>query len=163
MASVIPYVGRTIDMTAFQGWELGIGVEALLSQELATPDVSGAVITGTIKLVQRFLLILLTEAGSMAYLSGPTVAPGCGFMTDARSGSWRTAADVQQSFYSALLDIKRQLLQLQTADDPLDEQFAGATILGVVLSPVDHAVLRLSLTSQAGTQRAFIAPLNIVA
>lgn len=157
MSTVVDYQGRTVDLAAFQGWEKGVGVETLLDQSLAEPGEGGEVVTGIVKLAQRFLVLLLTERGSLDYLPDA----GCTFMTDARKGGWRTSADVLQSFHFALLDIKRQLRSVELDGDPDDEKFAGVTVLGIVLSPRDRAVLRLALTSQAGTKRAFIAPIDV--
>lgn len=156
--SAADYTGRTVDLAAFQGHELG--AEVLLGQSLAGTGVAagGLVVTGTLKLAQRFLVILLTEQGSLRYLPDA----GCGFMTDARLGRWRTPADVRQSFHSALLDVQRQLGQLELPGDPDDERLAGVTVLAVELNPADRAGLRLRLTTRAGTARTFIAPLSVV-
>ncbi len=104
MATIIDYVDRTVDVAAFQGWELGVGVEALLDQQLASPENSGEVLTGVVKLVQRFLLLLFTEIGSLTYLPDS----GCTFMRDARQGRWRSSADVSNSFHFAIMDVRRQ-------------------------------------------------------
>jgi hypothetical protein len=159
MTTVADYIDRTCDVSAFQNWEDALGKEVLLEQSLGdTETPGGEVITGVAKLCQRFLMILLTEQGSLKYL--PTA--GCRFMTDALRGRWRTSADVQQSFYFSLLDVRRQMRQMELSTDPDDERLAGVTILGIVLSPRDRAVLRLSLTTQAGTKRAFLAPISVV-
>lgn len=158
MATLVDYRGRTVDVAAFLGWERGLGREALLEQTLTDEALpGGGVLTGVLKLVQRFLLILLTEQGSLVYLP----EAGCRFMSDAGSGRWRTSADVFQSFNFSLLDVKRQLRQLETEADPDDEKFLDAAVLGITLSPQDQAVLRLQLTTQAGTRRVFVAPIGV--
>lgn len=159
MATVADYVSRTSDVSAFQGWEEAVGKEFRLRQALYSESAAGgSVISGPAKLCQKFLLLLLTEAGSMKYLP----SSGCKFMTDAKSGRWRTSADVQQSFYFSLLDVRRQLRQAESADDPDDERLAGVTIQSVVLSPRDRAVLRLSLTTRAGSSVSFLAPISML-
>jgi hypothetical protein len=158
MSTVLDYAGRLVDVNAFQGWELGVGTEVLLDQELAS-DVSpgGEVITGCAKLIQRFLLVLLTETGSLVYLPGA----GSQFMTDALGGRWRTSTDVQQSFYSALLDVKRQMRQMELPSDPDEERLDDVVIISIILSPRDRAVLRLQMYTVAGTSRTFIAPIDV--
>ncbi len=157
MSNVTDYVGKTIDLAAFQGWAPAFGIEVLLDQAIASEESpSGEVVTGVIKLVQRFLIMLLTEQGSMPYL--PLI--GCRFMVDARQGRWRTAADVNQSFYFSLLDIKRQMKALESASDPPEERFQTARVLGIVLSPADKATMRLAIVTAAGTKRAVILPIN---
>lgn len=151
--STAPYLGRTIDLLAFQG--LPQDGEALLTQALASAGESGAVVTGVHKLAQRFLLELLTAAGSMPY----TPDRGCQFMPDAVRGTWRTAADVEQSFHSSLVDVRRNLQREESSADPDDERFASAALSSVVLGGGSVAIY-VAVTSLAGTTRVVIAPLN---
>jgi len=148
------YVGRDFDLGAFQGFEAS-GTFPWY-QALAQPGDSGVVVAGIELLSQRFLLELLTETGSLVYL--PT--RGCGFMSDARSGRWRTPADVEQSFHSALLDVKRNLQQEETTSDPLDECYASASLQGVTVAS-GLVTLSIALLSQAGTSRTVFAPLPL--
>jgi len=144
----------TYDVAAFDELDRGLAVADLLSQnaQLSAADL----ITGTPKLAQRFLLILLMEQGSQTY----DPAAGCNFLVDMRRGLWRTTADVLQSFHYSLLDVQRQLVAVQTAADPPEERYAAATVLSVTLAG-DVVSLNLMLTTQAGTQHVFTATVHV--
>lgn len=153
--SVVDYQGRTIDVLAFQGVVPGREIEM---QQVLIPDgLGGYSVTGIEKLVQRFLLILLTEKGTIKYLPDS----GTRFLVDARRGLWRTTTDVTQSYASALVDVNRQLASLETDSDPTDERFGSATLLTVALTG-DRVLVGVQLFSVAGTSRAFIAPVAVV-
>jgi hypothetical protein len=147
-----PYLGRTVDLFAFQGFRPS--GETLLTQALAAPGGSGVVIAGPEKVVQRFVMELLTESGSLPYLPDR----GCRFMLDGRTGLWRTTADITQSFYSSLIDIKRNLLLEEATTAPNDERFGSAELLGVTLTN-DMAGINVEVLTLAGTSRRFLAPL----
>jgi len=153
--TVVDYVGRTIDISCFHG--AGYGTDKQVDQAIAQPGEGGEVLTGIFKLAQRFLMLLLTDKGSQPY--NPDA--GCPFMQDARQGRWRTSTDVLQSFSFSMVDVKRQLRALQLATDPPDERFNGVTVLSIVLTAPDYVILRLALVSEAGTKRAFIAPIPV--
>lgn len=153
--TVIDYVDRTIDISCFHG--AGYGTDKQVDQAIAQPGEGGEVLTGIFKLAQRFLMLLLMDKGSQQYNENA----GCAFMQDARRGGWRTSTDVLQSFSFAMVDVKRQLRALQLPTDPLDEQFNSVTVLSIVLTSPDYVILRLALISQAGTKRAFIAPIPV--
>jgi hypothetical protein len=157
MSTVADYVGRKVDLVAFDGEEDAIQTERLLSQSLVKTGESGAILTGIQKLVQRFLFVLLTERGSLQYL--PLL--GCDMIRDGRTGQWRSTADVTQSFYSAVLDVQRQLGDEELATDPLDERFGGAKLTGVTLTK-DSVRINVSLSSLAGNTRQFITPILTV-
>ena len=153
--SAADYVGRTHDLLALHGAVPGQSV--LLEEALIPADGSGGyIVAGIEKLVQRFLLALLTVAGSKAYLP----SDGCQFMLDAQLGRWRTAADVYQSFYASLVDVRRQLQLDEDSTTPDDETFAGATLESVELNwPTARLVVRMD--SAAGSSRTFVAPLAV--
>lgn len=154
--SAIDYVGRTADLLVFHDTDDNKATE--LVQAVVPPDrYSGYLTTGIQKLVQKFLLALLTIQGSKQYKP----LDGCQFMADVRRGRWRTAADVRQSFYSSLVDIKRQLQLDETDETPEDEQYESATLDNVQLS-WPTAKLTITITSVAGTSRTFISPLGVV-
>lgn len=158
LANVTSYQGRTVDLGILQGSENSIGVMVPLVQSLTEAAAPGGIlVTGLQKLAQRFLLILLTEQNTLTYLP----ANGCRFMADARSGIWRTAADVTASFQYSLIDIKRQLSAIALPTDPLDELLLDAILLNVSLDAPNQVSLSIALTTQAGTSGVFIAPINV--
>ena len=65
MSTVADYVGRTIDVLAYDG-AVPAG-EVLLEQIMAQPGEGGKIATGMQKLAQRFILELFTETGSQLY------------------------------------------------------------------------------------------------
>lgn len=154
--SALDYVGRTHDLLAFHGAAPGRSVQ--LEEALVPADGRGGyIVAGIEKLVQRFLLALLTITGSKA--NKPT--EGCQFLLDARRGRWRTSADVYQSFYASLVDVKRQLQLDEDDDTPADETYAGATLEEASIDwPTARILVRLN--SAAGTARTFVAPLAVV-
>ena len=153
-SAVGPYVGRTVDVLLFDPPDV-IG-NSPSAQALALPQQGGALIAGVEKLVQRFLLELLTEQGSMQYLP----LRGCSFMTDARHGLWRNPGDVLASFSAACLTVKQNLMDDELESDPLDERFAAAELLNVSVTP-SLVSLRIRLSSLAGENRTVLFPLRI--
>jgi len=155
MTTAIDYLGRTIDLLAFAGAQPSGDV--LLTPQLAFAAQSGQITAGIQKLVQRFLLELLTESGSLAYL--PT--RGCDFMIDALAGIWRTQIDVQQSFYSAMIDVGRNLTLEESVSDSADERFGSAELLNVVLT-ADKVSIQVAVTSLAGSSRTVLMPISVI-
>ncbi len=149
------YLGRTVDLAAFDGM-LPDGRDTLLSQALVQEGETGALVTGTEKLAQRFLVELLTDRGSLRYLP----KRGTTFMIEARRGLWRTTTDVEQSFYGAMLTIESNLISEENVDDPLDEKYGSANILAVSVV-ADLVVLRIILQSLAGISREILYPLRV--
>lgn len=158
MSTTSDYVGRRFDLVIWQGIAGKIppgGVKPLVPA-LALPGEGGTIVTGVAKMAQRATLILLQESGSLKYLT-----LGTRFMTEARRGFWRTPMDVQQAFYAALVDVKRQMDQAAKADDPPDEILDTATLVNVGLAG-DRVDISIRWVSQAGTNFTLIAPIATV-
>ena len=85
---------------------------------------------------------------------------GCMFMLEGRSGLWRTPGDVVSSFSSSVLTITDNLVSDEEPGDPDDERFKSATVESVSLVQ-DLVVLRIVLTSLAGTSRTVLFPLRV--
>ncbi len=151
------YRDRRADLLAFRGiFPSQTGREQLLAQQFVRPGDGGVLIAGIQKLAQKVLLILLTEIGSRVY--APT--EGTAFMIDARRGFWRTPADVEQSFYSARLDVLRQCQASEDATDPDDERWSDLVLDGVTLAG-DKVTIRMTLTSRAGRSYTFLTPISV--
>jgi len=156
-ATIYDYAGRTVDYLAFDG--ANADKEALLTPGLLLPGQSGALTTGIQKLVQRFLLELLTEKGSLQY----TPDRGTTFMTQLRLGYIRTTAQLIALFNTVELDIRNNLrLEEDFETDPADERFKQAELLSASLAG-DRAYLSIKILSQAGTSRTVVYPLRITA
>jgi len=155
-AGVKDYVGRTVDFLAFD--DAKASGDTLLTQALVQPGQSGALITGIEKLVQRFLLELLTEQGSLDYM----LNRGTFFMTALRSGIVRTSQDLFSTFSSAEVDVRNNLRQEEDITDPADERYGSAKLLAASLFG-DTATLSIQVNSVAGESRTVIYPLRIAA
>jgi hypothetical protein len=156
-APVTAYVGRTVDYLAFD--DAKATGEALLTQAIVLPGQSGALITGIQKLVQRVLLELLTEQGSLEYDTGR----GTTFITQIRSGMIRTSQDLFQAFNLAEVTLRTNLrLEEDVATDPADERYQSATLVSASLTG-DQAYLKIQILSAAGTDRTVVYPLRITA
>lgn len=151
--SIANYVGRTVDILAFQG-SLPEG-EVLLEQSLAVPGEGGRLTTGINKLGQRFLIELFTETGSKIYRP----SRGSTLMLEARQGQIRTQTDLFAAFSRALIDVRRNLLSEETSNDPADERFGSAEIVSVELTP-GRAKVFVAVSSRDPAAK-FIAPITI--
>ena len=154
MTTIAAYNGRDIDLAAYHGMQPG--GERLLTQELVGVDHGGRIVAGIQKLAQRFLVLLLTESGSVAHFPNK----GCEFLTDARTGEFQAPLDIFTSFSSALVDIERQLRAAEDVTDPDDERFESAEVLRVTLSN-SSASIRVQVNSRAGSNYTFLTPIPI--
>jgi hypothetical protein len=148
------YIGRTIDVLAWRGGTARDDV--LLDQSIMDEDSTGEICTGVQKLVQRFLITLLNEKGSIKYK--PTI--GTNFMQEIRLGRVRTETDIQGIFSLAELATKEQMLAEELATDPADERYKQTVLAGITLSP-GFVSLTLQLSSQSEAVE-FILPISIV-
>tara|TARA_Y100000004_G_scaffold112868_1_gene126745 strand:+ start:152 stop:637 length:486 start_codon:yes stop_codon:yes gene_type:complete len=151
--SVSDYTGRTVDVLAFSGAKLS--GDTLLAQELVSDTNSGLLITGIEKLVNRFLIELLTEKGSLDY----ALDRGTFFMTQLRLGLVRTTSDLFTQFSVAEIDLRGQLQGEELDTDPDDERYASASVLSSSLLG-DTMTLSLNIVSRAGTSRNVIFPIT---
>ena len=154
MTTIADYSGRTVDLAAYQGVELGH--EQLLRMALAEESHSGMIVAGIQKLVQRVVVSLLTERGSQRHF--PEV--GCDFLYDARTGRFQTDLDVAASFASAMVDVRKQIQAVETELDPDDERFGSIALEHVELID-DSVALYASLTSLAGSSVQVLLPIPV--
>lgn len=153
--TVAQYAGRTVDFLAFDGAR-PFG-DTQLTPALVQPGQSGALITGIEKLVQRFLLELLTEKGSLHY----DLNRGTFFITQIRAGVLRTSQDLFAAFGAAELELRTSLrLEEDTDNDPPEERYRSATLLSASLFG-DTATLSIQVLSAAETERTIIYPLRV--
>lgn len=155
-ASVKTYVGRTVDLLAFDGAKAS--GEAKLIPVLVLPGQSGALITGIEKLVQRFLIELLTERGSLEYQP----SRGTFFLTRIRAGIVRTSQDLFSEFTIAEVELRNNLILEESTTDPDDERYQESRLLSALLFG-DQANLSIQVTSRAGESRTVIYPLRVTA
>ena len=141
VSPVLDYSGRSVDLSVFGDLTPG----GLITPSLYLPSGSGELIFGIRKLMQRFLLELLTISGSIPYL------PECGtdFIADAVDGVWRTPGDVYSSFSSARATARTNLIADQLASDPDDERFSDAQLTSVAMAS-GSVILDIMLTAMSG-------------
>ena len=154
MSTALDYVGRTSDYNVFRQTKPA-NVAQELELALFSANDSGQICTGIHKLMQRFLLLLFLKQGSLTYDSNR----GTTFMLDAERGYWRTVADVRISFAAAKDSIRRQLRSLEQNADPSDEIYSDVQLNEITLGDGSVSVT-MTLTSQAGVNYKFIAPIN---
>lgn len=156
MSTVEAYIGRTVDVSAFQGQRTVIGTVTALQQTLAQENKAGEIITGIVKLAQRWTVEFLTERGSILYEPNR----GTLFYTYARLGFLRTVLEAEQQFASANIDVRRRLLEEETGEEPLDERYLGSELLSIALVP-GLLTLNVRVVSRAGTSREVILPIDV--
>ena len=155
MSTVIDYVGRLNDYNVFRQTKAP-GTAQRLELALISSTDNGQICTGIHKLMQRFLLILFLKKGSFRY----DINRGTTFMLDAERGYWNTTAAVRLSFTTAKDSARRQLKSEQQITDPSDEIFAEVELNDVMLGD-GRVSLTMTLTSEAGSNYTFIAPINL--
>jgi hypothetical protein len=156
MSTVNDYIGRTVDVSALQGQAV-TQVESgrPLSETLALENEGGLIIAGVVKLAQRWVLEFLTERGTIFYEQNR----GTDFYTFARLGFFRTVLEAEQQFFSALIDLRRNLIAEETEDMPDDERYFGTELFSITLVP-DLLVIRARVYSVAGNSREVILPIR---
>lgn len=154
--SQIPlYIGRTIDVLAFRGGtQYG---DKLLEQSLASSNSTGEICTGLQKLAQRFLIVLLTERGSVKYFP----EQGTDFMISLGQGRVHDETDMRAVFGLAVQELTTQMLEDESESDPDDERFLRAELLRLTVVP-GYVNLTISITSRAETSASIILPIPIV-
>lgn len=136
----------TIDLSIFK-----YGIES--EQAIATSDSNGSVVDGKRKLVQRFVMELLTEQGSLLYRPDR----GTNFLSTIRDGvlnSW----EVMAAFSAALLIISRNLVADELSTDPDEERFAAASANQIIIS-IESVTMNISIINLAGTTENVLLPL----
>lgn len=147
------WAGRSVDWNVHHGVRPGMLAPLVGSLERLG---RGWLVAGMQKLVQRYLLLLLTPQGSMPYLP----RRGTSFIALLRNGWVRTPSDLRAAFAISQTELLPQLRALEQRGDPPDERLASATLVGVELAG-DHAILRIQLRSQAGDTTTFLLPIAL--
>lgn len=140
--NLVPYITGTYDVLAFRG--VRKEGEVRLEQSLADENSGGEITTGINKMVQRFLLRLLTERGSIKYQQDE----GTDFIRRLRLGQIRTETALRSAFTIAEIRIKAAFTREEQEDDIDDERFDRAELTAVVIRP-GFANLTIQIRSQA--------------
>ena len=121
------YEGRTIDVVAWNSLTATGGMFDALS--------TGQVLTGILKLAQRWMITFLHESDSVKYnYWGRETPVGTTFLVQLRQGAARTNAAVVALFMLAEIAAKQQLLAEETEDDPDDERYKKAVLNNMTIA-----------------------------
>ena len=150
MVTAAQYAGRTIDI---QAWATADGMISAQS--------SGKIVTGILKLSERFLITFLNEEDSIKYDYALTnITRGTQFMTRLREGGVQTETDLRALFALSEIQAKAQLVAEETGDEPADERYKTARIVSLEIGQGDIS-LTITLESQSDSVE-LILPLPIV-
>ena len=157
MAVSIDYTGRTVDLLIFQG------VEPSGKQRIHTGfalDEGGYVCTGVQKVAQSWLILFLTDLGTV--LNKPT--RGSSFLHAMRTGRIRVEDDVSAEFSLAAEQV-RQTMGLDASADgtlPADERLDEAVLLEFDLDQAaSYLYLKVRILTVAGDSRDVILPVPV--
>lgn len=139
-----------IDIKAFHFQPDGTVVQAL-----ANEYTSGEIVSSTEKLVQKFWILLLEQRGSVPYLP----SQGTIFMNRFMAGQFVDDADVFVNFAAAMVDIRPQLDNEETTNDPPEEQYARAVIEKVLIAP-DEIFMQVRIETDEDEGSSFLIPLR---
>jgi len=127
------------------------------AQQLWADANTGLVVTGIVKLAQRFLLELLTVRGSMPF----HLERGSALLQFVREGRIRNEVDAHTYFQYAVGQIEPNLYADELATDPPEELYTSVDVLGVTFSR-DVLSYRIKLNSAAGEFRVLSVPLSVI-
>lgn len=142
----------TYDAAAYQPTASGPWVAGL-----ATRTSTGRAISGAEKLVQRFLLELMTETRSMQFAPNR----GCSFLTSIRRGGLLAESDVFAAFNMAVLDVTNNLAIEEGPADPPEERFNGANLVQISLDG-SSIYLKIAVHNQAGQSGVLTFPISLI-
>lgn len=112
----------------------------------------GGLCTGIQKLIQRFVMLLLTPKGSMKFMPDR----GCTFPSAV--GQSYSESQVSAAFRFAMADVAPQLKAEEDESMPDDERFRSAELLDITFFGTTLSIA-VSLTSRAGSSHEVILPI----
>lgn len=121
-------------------------------------DFASAVVTGPIKLAQRWAVIMLTARGSMGFHLQDA---GSDLLPELQNGGANTEADVQAIFQYANEQVRQQLaIEDAGGKYPADEIFDNAELLEVDAQP-GYLAIHVKITSAAGNTAEIQLPVTL--
>lgn len=148
--SVDQYVGRTVDVSVF------VNAAASGRAEFDMFANGGSVVTGPLKLSQRWQMTFFSDVGSVPGKPDD----GTIFMSELRRGRVRNTAALESLFYFCADQAADTLLADEDDATPDDEAYGSADLESVSLSS-GKAALRVRLRTRAGSSRVVIVPLPL--
>ena len=152
MSTAANYANRSIDLVFLQG--VTLSGKKTLAQQIFNESNAGQVCTGIQKLIQRWILRLLTPAGTMKF--NPT--RGTTFMRDMLTAY--NESDVDTVFRLANMDATRQMIQEETNSMPSDERLNHVELLDITFT--DYSVIiKVRMYSQTGDSSPVVLPISL--
>lgn len=106
----------------------------------------GSIFTGTPKLVQRVIVELLTEQGSMRF--NPKV--GSPFVSGIKSGQLYSEYDIKALFLVSADTVKTNLKALETDSTPINERLSSISLSRMTVLP-GRVIMTITIKDMAGT------------
>jgi hypothetical protein len=150
------YTGRLIDQLIFSGAKAG-GVQPI---ELSWQgDAGGLICTGVQKVAQTWLILFLTEEGSVL----GDVNRGTQFLTYLRQGRIQTGSDVESYFAIASDKVKRTMdIDAEGRGLPDDERLDDAFLRDFEISQaLSRLYLKVYIRTIAGEGREIFVPVPV--
>ena len=123
---------------------------------LEGPDRTGQLATGALVLVQRVLLGMFTQLGSMAYLP----SAGSSFATRLQFGQFASEYDLFTAFTASTRQVKSALQAEESATDPIEERLQDLKLQKLILAP-GGVIMTLAITSQSGALSTLSVPVEL--
>lgn len=159
MNTTTDYSGRTVDLEVFQTEAVP---EAVLRLDLsATYGGKHRKVTGIQKLMQRYMILLLTAKGSIRYMP----ERGTQLMPAVLGGLLQSRSDIVQYFGFADGDAASQLKSQDLSEEgqlrPADEKYGKSWLTDYLIDVSSTTLyLKIKLQSQAGSAYTFVLPVT---
>ena len=108
---------------------------------------SGRCVSGTDKLLQRFLIAFLQESKAARFKCGRNETVGTHFMSMLTNGNMRSEMDVFAAFGLSRPMIRMALQGEESHDDPDDERYKDAKLKTIEITP-GETILNIVLSSR---------------
>ena len=119
---------------------------------LATATNSGLLYSGSMKLIQRFLLEMLTSKGSVRVWPDR----GTSLPSALRNGYIMQEGQLRAAFALAELEARPKLQNEEANTDPNDERYKSAALTTIQVQ-TDAVIIQIQLTSRADTYALTLA------
>ena len=123
---------------------------------LGLPYRSGARITGGQKTIQRFIMELMTQAGSVLFQPDY----GCNLVSEIRGCNVQSLDEINECLTQSIHTVVMNMRTRDRADATAEEIVDTVNVLELIQN-FDHVLARLQLITFAGTQHSLELPLEL--
>ena len=117
-----------------------------------TPQLNGdEYTTGMLSVLQRFMLVFLTEDNSPRYKFGQEVDQTCSFMLAWRGGFIESETAISATFMLCKDAIKQAMKAHETVEVPPDQRFKDVNLINIVIQP---GIVQLDIEIKTLTETA---------